>query len=146
VTHSPCRGKYLNIQHVDHKQDRAEGSYLYPCPNTTPSRPRLQHLLPKINAPAPMSVSHPSSIRPFLIFKTRHHAFSNAFSSKRETSLLLNDDVLPTADVFTECLEENPLPNGALLPNLAHRSVLSLYQFLVLTHPFNYVRLSMRMG
>jgi hypothetical protein len=25
-----------------------KGSYLYPCPNTTPSRPRLQHLLPKL--------------------------------------------------------------------------------------------------
>jgi hypothetical protein len=24
-----------------------KGSYLYPCPNTTPSRPRVQHLLPK---------------------------------------------------------------------------------------------------
>jgi hypothetical protein len=24
------------------------GSYLYPCPNTTPSRPRVQHLLPKL--------------------------------------------------------------------------------------------------
>jgi hypothetical protein len=22
--------------------------YLYPCPNTTPSRPRVQHLLPKL--------------------------------------------------------------------------------------------------
>jgi hypothetical protein len=26
----------------------AKGSYLYPCPNTTPSQPRLQHLLPKL--------------------------------------------------------------------------------------------------
>jgi hypothetical protein len=26
----------------------AKGSYLYPCPNMTPSRPRLQHLLPKL--------------------------------------------------------------------------------------------------
>jgi hypothetical protein len=25
-----------------------KGSYLYPCSNTTPSRPRLQHLLPKL--------------------------------------------------------------------------------------------------
>jgi hypothetical protein len=30
--------------------------------------------------------------------------------------------------------EENLLPNGALLPNSAHRSVSFLYQFLVLTH------------
>jgi hypothetical protein len=26
VTHAPHRGKDLNIQHVDHKQDRAESS------------------------------------------------------------------------------------------------------------------------
>jgi hypothetical protein len=38
-------------------------------------------------------------------------------SSKREIALLPNDDVLPTADAFTECFEENLLPNGALLPN-----------------------------
>jgi hypothetical protein len=25
-----------------------KGLYLYPCPNKTPSRPRLQHLLPKL--------------------------------------------------------------------------------------------------
>jgi hypothetical protein len=105
------------------------GSYLYPCSNTTSSRPRLQHLLPKIDTPAPMSVLHPSSIRPFFIFKPRHRAFPNASSSKRETALLPNDDVLPTANVFIECFEENLLPNGALLPNSAHRSVSSLYQF-----------------
>jgi hypothetical protein len=49
------------------------------------------------------------------------------------TAPLPNDDVLPTADASTECFEENLLPNGALLPNSAHRSVFSLYQFLVLT-------------
>jgi hypothetical protein len=52
-----------------------KGSYLYPGSNTTPSRPRLQHLLPN----GVMSVSHPSSIHPFFIFKPRHYAFSNAF-------------------------------------------------------------------
>jgi hypothetical protein len=80
-----------------------------------------------------MSVSHPSSIHPFFIFKSRHHAFPNASSPKRETALLPNDDVLPTAGAFTECFEENLLPNGALLPNSAHKLVSSLYQFLVLT-------------
>jgi hypothetical protein len=82
-----------------------------------------------------MSVSHPSSIRPFFILKPCHHAFPNASSSKRETALLPNDFALPTADVFTEYFEENFLLNGALLPNSAHRSVSSLYQFLVLTGP-----------
>jgi hypothetical protein len=51
----------------------------------------------------------------------------------RGTVLLPNDDVLPTADASTECFEENLLRNGALLPNSAHMSVSSLYQFLVLT-------------
>jgi ribonuclease HI len=55
------------------------------------------------------------------------------FSFKRETALLPNDDVLPTADAFTECFEENLLPNGALLPNSVKKSVSFLYQFSVLT-------------
>jgi hypothetical protein len=86
-----------------------------------------------------MSISHPSSIHPFFIFKPRYHAFLNASSSKRKTALLPNDDVLPTADAFTECFEENFLSNGALLPNSGHRSVSSLYQFFgVNICPFNY--------
>jgi hypothetical protein len=80
-----------------------------------------------------MSVLYPSSIRLFFILKPRHYVFSNASSSKRETTFLPNDDVLPTADVFTERVEKNILPNGALLPNSTHRSVSTLYQFLVLT-------------
>jgi hypothetical protein len=36
---------------------------------------------------------------------------------------------------LTECFVENLLPNGVLLPNSAHMSVSSLYQFLVLTAP-----------
>jgi hypothetical protein len=51
----------------------------------------------------------------------------------RGTIFLPNGDVLPTADASTKCFEENLLPNGALLPNSAHMSVSSLYQFLVLT-------------
>jgi hypothetical protein len=51
----------------------------------------------------------------------------------RGTVLLPNVDVLPTSDASTECFEENLMLNGALLPNLAHMSVSSLYQFLVLT-------------
>jgi hypothetical protein len=27
---------------------KTKGLYLYPCPNTTPGRPRVQHLLPKL--------------------------------------------------------------------------------------------------
>jgi hypothetical protein len=80
-----------------------------------------------------MSVLHPSSIRPFLIFRPHHHVFPNVSFSKHKTALLPNDGVLPTAGTFTECFEENFLPNGVSLPNLAHKSVSFLYQFLVLT-------------
>jgi hypothetical protein len=80
-----------------------------------------------------MSISHSSSTRPFLIFGPRHHVFPNASFSKRKTALLPNDGVLPTAGTFTECFEENFLPNGVPLPNSAHKSVSILYQFLVLT-------------
>jgi hypothetical protein len=80
-----------------------------------------------------MSVSHPLSIRPFLIFRPRHHVFPNASFSKRKTALPPKDGVLPTAGTFTECFEENFLPNGVSLPNSAHKSVSFLHQFLVLT-------------
>jgi hypothetical protein len=63
------------------------------------------------------------------MFNPRHHAFPNASSSKRETALLPNDNALSTASAFTECFEENLLPNGTFLPNSTHRSVSSLYQF-----------------
>jgi hypothetical protein len=46
-----------------------------------------------------MSILHPSSIRPFLIFRPHHHVFPNAFSFKHRTALLPNDGVLPTADI-----------------------------------------------
>jgi hypothetical protein len=68
-----------------------------------------------------MSVLHLSSIRPFFIFKPRHHAFPNASSSKCETALLPIDDILSTADAFTECFEENLLPNGAFSTKLGPR-------------------------
>jgi hypothetical protein len=87
-----------------------------------------------INVPAPMSVLHPSSIRPFLIFRPRHHVFPNVSFSKHKRTLLPNDGVLPTAGTFTEWFEENFLPNGFSLPNSSHKSVSFLYKFLVLTY------------
>jgi hypothetical protein len=41
------------------------------------------------------------------------------FSFNRGTTLLPNDDILPTADAFTECFEENLLPNGAFCTKLS---------------------------
>jgi hypothetical protein len=86
-----------------------------------------------------MSVSHPSSIRPFFIFKPCDHAFPNPSSSKRETTLLPNDDILPTADAFTECFEENLLPNGAFSTKLGPQvSLFPVPIFDVNIWPFNY--------
>jgi hypothetical protein len=99
----------------------------------TPSRPRLQYLLPKINtmASCPSRIHH--QLISFFVSNPRHHALPNAFALIRGIALLPNDDVLPTADTSTECFEENLLSNGVLLPNSAHKSVSSLYQFLLLT-------------
>jgi hypothetical protein len=80
-----------------------------------------------------MSVLHPSSIRPFLIFRPRHHVFPNISFSKHKTALFPNDGMLPTVGTFTECFEENFLSYGVSLPNSAHKSISFLYQFLVLT-------------
>jgi hypothetical protein len=56
------------------------------------------------------------------------------FSFNRGTTLLPNDDILPTADAFTECFEENLLPNGAFSTKLGPQVSLFLYQFLVLRY------------
>jgi hypothetical protein len=111
-----------------------KGLYLYPGPNTTPSRPRLQHLLLKFNtmASCPSCIHH--QFIPFLIFNPRHHAFPNAFRFHPWNSSSTEWRALPTADASTECFEENLLSNGALRPNSAHMSVSPLYQFLVLTY------------
>jgi hypothetical protein len=111
-----------------------KGLYLYPGCNMTPSRPRLQYLLSKINtlASCPSRIHH--QLVSFFVYNPRHHALPNASAFIHGTTLLPNDDVLPTADASTECFEENLLPNGVLLPNSAHMSVSSLYQFLVLTY------------
>jgi hypothetical protein len=112
-----------------------KGSYLYPGSNMTPSRPWLQHLLPKINTTMPMSVSHPSSIRPLLYIQITSSHIPECFPlSPVEQFFYRNDDILQTAHASIECFKKNLLPNGALLPNSAHMSVFSLYQFLVLTY------------
>jgi hypothetical protein len=92
----------------------------------TPSQPRLQHLLPKINTMASclscLSRIH-HQLAPFLVSNPSHHTLPNASTFICGTVLLPNDDVLPTADASTKCFEENLLPNGALLPNSTLMSV-----------------------
>jgi hypothetical protein len=80
-----------------------------------------------------MSISYPSSIRLLLYIQSTSSRTPECFRFYPWKAPLPNDNVLPTADAFTECFEENLLPNGILLPNSAHMSVSSLYQFLVLT-------------
>jgi hypothetical protein len=98
-----------------------KGSYLYPGSNTTPNRPRLQHLLPN----GVMSVSHPPSIHPFFIFKPRHHAFPNApLPSVKQLSCRMMtysrpQTLLPNALRKTSCwmvLFSQIQPKGQSLP------------------------------
>jgi hypothetical protein len=70
----------------------------------------------------------------FFVSNPHHHTLLNASAFIRDIAILPNDDVLLTADASTECFEENLLPNGVLLPNSAHMSFSSVYQFLVLTY------------
>jgi hypothetical protein len=63
------------------------------------------------------------------------------FLFQAQTALLPNNGALPTASIFTESFKENFLPNGASLPNSAHKSVPFLYQFLVLTHSASGLRI-----
>jgi hypothetical protein len=61
------------------------------------------------------------------------------FSFNRGTALLLNVDILPTADAFTECFEENLLPNGAFSTKLGPQvSLFPVPIFGVNICPFNY--------
>jgi hypothetical protein len=55
-----------------------------------------------INAPATMSVLHPSSIRPFHIFRPRHHVFPNTSFSKRKR---------PFCRMMARYRPQVPLPN-----------------------------------
>jgi hypothetical protein len=56
-----------------------KGLYLYPGSNTTPSRPWLQHLLPKIYTMASCSSRTHHQFIPSFISNPHHHAFPNAF-------------------------------------------------------------------
>jgi hypothetical protein len=83
-----------------------------------------------------MSVSYPPSTHLLLCIQSTS-SLPNVSAFNRGTALLSNDYALPTVDASTECFEENLLPNGTLLPNSAHMSISSLYQFLVLTGTFS---------
>jgi hypothetical protein len=111
----------------------SKGLYLYPCPNTTPGRLRVQHSLPKLMSQrqCPSRTRHQfvPSLYPGHVI-----TYSQKLPFQAQTAPLPNDGALPTASIFAESFEENFLPNGASRPNSAHKSVPFLYQFLVLTY------------
>jgi hypothetical protein len=81
-----------------------KGSYLYPWSNTTPSRPRLQHLLPKFNSMVPMSVSHSSSIRLLLYIQSTSSRVPECFSLSTVEQLSYR--------MMTYSRPQMPLPNA----------------------------------
>jgi hypothetical protein len=111
-----------------------KGLYLYPGSNTTPSRPRLQHLLPKINtmASCPSRIHH--QFIPFFISNPRHYAFPNAFRFHPWNSSSAEWRCTPDRRRLYRMLWAKPSAEWCSLPNSAHMSVSSLYQFLVLTY------------
>jgi hypothetical protein len=83
-----------------------KGLYLYPCPNMTPGRLRVQHLIPKLmllrQCPSRTRHQFVPSLYPGHVIT---HSLKLPFF-KAQTVLLPNDRVLPTTSIFTESSEE----------------------------------------
>jgi hypothetical protein len=78
-----------------------KGSYLYPCPNTTPGRLRVQHLVSKLM----LRRQRPSCTRHKLVLSyiwATSSRIPENFLLQAQIVLLPNDGVLPTASIFTE--------------------------------------------
>jgi hypothetical protein len=80
-----------------------KGPYLYPCSNTTPSWPRLQHLLPKTNNMTSCwsRVHHQSAS--FFISGPCHHVLPNVSAFSREKLF---------CRMMTHSWPQTPLPNA----------------------------------
>jgi hypothetical protein len=76
-----------------------KGLYLYPCPNTTPSRLRVQHLMSKLmfRRQCPSRTRH--QFVPSLYRATSSRIPEN-FLLKAQTVILPNDGALPTASIL----------------------------------------------
>jgi hypothetical protein len=80
-----------------------KGLYLYPCPNTTPGRLRVQHLMSKLM----LRYQCPSLIRHQLVpslYRATSPRIPENFPLKVQTVLLPNDGVLPTASILNRIL------------------------------------------
>jgi hypothetical protein len=76
-----------------------KGLYLYPCPNTTPGRLRVQHLMSKLM----LRRQCPSRIRHQLVpslYRAMSPRIPENFPLKAQTVLLPNDGALPTASII----------------------------------------------
>jgi hypothetical protein len=83
-----------------------KGLYLYPCPNTTPGRLRVQHLMSKLM----LRRQCPSRIRHQLVpslYRAMSPRIPENFPLKAQTVLLSNDGVLPTASILYRILWED---------------------------------------
>jgi hypothetical protein len=108
-----------------------KGSYLYPCPNMTTNRLRVQHSLPK------------TASRRRCPSRTRHQFVPSLYPGHVITYpriLPLRSAKQPFCGMMACFRPQAPLPNASKkllpndisLPNSAHKSVSFLYQFLVL--------------
>jgi hypothetical protein len=80
-----------------------KGLYLYPCPNMTPGRLRVQHLMSKLmlRRQCPSRTHH--QLIPSLYRATSPRIPEN-FPFKAQTVLLPNDGTLPTASILYRIL------------------------------------------
>jgi hypothetical protein len=111
-----------------------KGLYLYPCPNTTPGRLRVQHLIPKsmLRRQCPSRTRHqfvPSFYQDHVITHPRKLPFKSANSPFAEWWRIADRKRL-----YRNIRGNFFLLNGISLPNSAHKSAPFLYQFLVLTY------------
>jgi hypothetical protein len=110
-----------------------KGLYLYPCPNTTPDRLRVQHLIPKLMlwSQCPSRTRHqfvPSLYSGHVITYSRKLPFLSTNSPSAEWWRTADRKHLYRifrGDFPAEC---------HFSPNSAHKSIPFLYQFLVLTY------------
>jgi hypothetical protein len=76
-----------------------KGLYLYLCPNTTPGRLRVQHLMSKLmlRCQCPSRIGHQLVLSLYRVTSPR---IPENFPLKAQTVLLPNDGALPTASIL----------------------------------------------
>jgi hypothetical protein len=111
-----------------------KGLYLYLVSNTTPTRTRLQYLLPKTDNMTSCRFRIHHQLASFFISGPRHHALPIVSAFNRGTILLPNADVFPTADASYRMRWRKPSSEWYSLAEFGPHVRFFLYQFLVLTY------------